>query len=863
MIPDTIGPYRVGRRLGGGAMGEVYLATDTRLLRDVAIKALLTNPARDTGHLHRALLREARAAASLSHPSIATVFDVIEKEDQVFLVMEYVPGETLAARIKNGSLPPALTVRFATDIADALACAHRSGIYHCDLKPRNIIVTPAGTVKILDFGLARSVVPAPDDATVEYESAGTGAVRGTPPYMAPEVLSGGVADSRSDIYSLGVTMYEMCCGQRPFDAPDLLSLATLVMSHAPPPLSARSPDVPRELEQVIDRAMARDARDRYQSADDLHQALQGVMLRDGEAVTQTAPGLPAAAPSTPGGTSRRPRLIAGGAAVALAAVVVAFIWVISRRDTPAASPSAPAVVAIAPESEASGDRQVLAAGFADVLLDELSALSDLVVARLPRPRCRRPGPTLGDVARSRGASHLVVPTVAETAGSVRLKVELRAASPDQLLWAHTVSGPIADIFDLQRQLSAALISALRHRGLVSNTLRPAPHVSQERTTTNVEAYAEYSQGRAFESRKDVPGNLERAAGLFERAIVRDPAFAQAHAALGRVSLDLHNQQQGAQWIDRARRELLEALRLAPESPTTRYSLAALYADTGQADIARQELERVVARDPENDDAHRLLGRLLVEAGKPNEGLAHLQTARRLRPEYWDNHRALGLAYFDTGRLPEAIGAFQRFTELQPDSAWGFQTLGTAYHASGDRARALDNYRKAIAIAPTATAHANIGTLLYEDGRFEEAVGAYDRALALRPRNPMTHRNRGDALLRLKRTPQAAASYAQCVELTQQALAVNPTSAGSLSLQAYCQARRGDPKAAVALMARAAALAPADNQVLFEQAVVFALAQRPCDALASLAGRFRRATAWRSRPVTTTFVPWRGIPNTSS
>ena len=179
------------------------------------------------------MLREARAAASLSHPSIATVFDVIEKEDQVFLVMEYVPGETLAARIKTGSLPPALTVRFATDIADALACAHRSGVYHCDLKPRNIIVTPAGTVKILDFGLARSVAPARDDATVEYESAGTGAVRGTPPYMAPEVLSGGVADSRSDIYSLGVTMYEMCCGQRPFDAPDLLSLATLVMAHAP------------------------------------------------------------------------------------------------------------------------------------------------------------------------------------------------------------------------------------------------------------------------------------------------------------------------------------------------------------------------------------------------------------------------------------------------------------------------------------------------------------------------------------------------------------------------------------------------------------------------------------------------------
>ncbi len=380
------------------------------------------------------------------------------------------------------------------------------------------------------------------------------------------------------------------------------------------------------------------------------------------------------------------------------------------------------MVAIAPESEASGDRQVLAAGFADVLLDELSALSDLVVATPAAAEMPAAGSTLGDVARSRGASHLVVPTVAETAGSVRLTVELRAASPDQLLWTHTVSGPIADIFDLQRQLSAALISALRHHGLVSNTLRPAPHVSQERTTTNVEAYAEYSQGRAFESRKDVPGNLERAvrplrAGDCPGSGVR----AGARRAGARLAGPVQPSNEDAAWINRARRELLEALRLAPESPTTRYSLAALYADTGQADVARQELERVVARDPENDDAHRVLGRLILNAGKPNEGLAHLETARRLRPGYWDNHRALGLAYFDTGRLPEAIAAFQRLTELQPDSAWGFQTLGTAYHASGDRARALENYRKAIAIAPSARSYSNIGTLLYEDGRFEEAV----------------------------------------------------------------------------------------------------------------------------------------------
>ena len=276
MIPDTIGPYRVGRRLGGGAMGEVYLATDTRPApgrRD-------QGPPDESGPGHRpsasrAAPRSARGRQPLAS-SIATVFDVIEKEDEVFLVMEYVPGETLAARIKPAACRPRSPSASRRDIADALACAHRSGIYHCDLKPRNIIVTPAGSVKILDFGLARSVAPARDDATGEYDSAGDvararhAALHGP---GSPERRRGGqpighLQPRRHDVRNVlrGAAIRRAGPAEP----------GRVVMAHAPPPLSARSPDVPRELEQVIDRAMARDARDRYQSADDLHQALQGV-----------------------------------------------------------------------------------------------------------------------------------------------------------------------------------------------------------------------------------------------------------------------------------------------------------------------------------------------------------------------------------------------------------------------------------------------------------------------------------------------------------------------------------------------------------------------------------------------------------
>ncbi len=601
-------------------MGEVYLATDSRLFREVAIKRLLTSPG--TGRdQRRTLLREARAAAALSHPSIATVYDVLETGDEIYLVMEYVPGETLSARITSGPLPSALAVRFAAQVADALACAHRAGIYHCDLKPGNIVVTPDHTVKILDFGLARSSLREHDASRID-DSTSNFTVRGTLPYMAPEVLAGRQADGRSDIYSLGVTLYEMCCGQRPFDASDFLGFADAILHQTPPPLSTRVPGLPADLDTVVGRAMSRDAHDRYQSASDLQSDLNRLLLHGDETITRSAVVTAAATRGVP--------LTVAGTAIVLTLIIAALLWALAQREPSSTAPS-PAVVTVVPQS-ASGEHGALAAGFADVLVSELSALSGLVVTQ--PSNVESTDSASNRTAQSGGASHFVVPTIVQAAGSVMLKIDLRSSTPDRSLWTRTASGPLSEIFGLQQQLSAALISTLRQRRLVDQvpSQRPGTVPSADKLTTNVEAYADYSQGRGFESRPDVAGNLQRAVTLFERAIERDPSFSQAHAALGRVSLALYNQQQGDEWIERARREMLEALRLAPDSPTTRYSLAALYADTGKADVARQELEQVIVRDPENDNAHRLLGRLIVEAGDVDGGLRHLDTARRLRPE---------------------------------------------------------------------------------------------------------------------------------------------------------------------------------------------------------------------------------------
>jgi tetratricopeptide (TPR) repeat protein len=349
-------------------------------------------------------------------------------------------------------------------------------------------------------------------------------------------------------------------------------------------------------------------------------------------------------------------------------------------------------------------------------------------------------------------------------------------------------------------------------------------------TANLDAYADYSQARVYDSRPDVPGNLQRALALYERAVGRDPGFAEAHAGIGRVSLALYQSTRTREWVDRARRATLEALRLAPTSAGVRYAVAFLYSETGQHDTARLELETLLARHPEHDDAHRLMGRLLVASGDLTRALDHLETARRLRPGYWDNQRALGLAYFDAGRFPDAIAAFERLTELQPDSAWAFQVLGTAHHAAGHRAAALDNYRKAIALTPSARAYSNIGTLLFEEARFQEAAAAYRHAIELRPKVPLTHRNLGDALLRLGRRREASAAYRTSAALARQELEVSPDDPELLALEAYCLARLGRVEEALATSGRAAALAPSNHSVLFERAVIFVLAEQPCPAL---------------------------------
>src|SRR5262245_49712216 len=323
-----LGPYEVVTLLGAGGMGEVYSARDTRLERTVALK-VLTLPADDTraGSRLERFRREARAISRLSHPHICSLLDVGEQDGRAFLVMEHVAGETLAARLAEGRMPLERALRHGIQIAGALDAAHRQGIVHRDLKPANVMLTRDG-VKLLDFGLAK-LQPDADDAlaaTATAELTTEGTVLGTVAYMPPEHLDGAECDARGDIFSLGVVLYEMVCGRRPFEGESKPRVMAAILEQEPPPASSREPTVPPVLDHVLRRCLAKDPEERWQTASDVGIAL-GWVLEGGSAA-----GLPAPVARR---RERRARWTAGLSGALAGMALAGFIASALRRPVPA------------------------------------------------------------------------------------------------------------------------------------------------------------------------------------------------------------------------------------------------------------------------------------------------------------------------------------------------------------------------------------------------------------------------------------------------------------------------------------------------------------------------------------------------
>ena len=817
----SIGPYRIIRQLGRGGMGAVYLAEDTRLNRQVALKMVLPADLDDAAARAR-LMREARAAAALNHPHIATVHDVLEVDGRVVIVFEYVEGETLHARIRRGQIPPPEAVDIASQIAKALTAAHAQGIIHRDLKPANVIVGAGGHAKVLDFGIARTLSLGTTQTSGDgpHTPSVIGFI-GTPAYAAPEQLVSGAVDQRADLYALGVMLFEMITGERPFAGSDLVQLASSKLGKDAPRLSSTGALVPPELDQLVGTLLARNPGQRPESAAEVLSKLRAIY---GTPSTRSL-----ARPS------RRGVVASIAAAVLLIAISAVGLWQLSRF-TNRPLDAGPPVVAVLPLANVSGDpsKDYVAAGIAESLISSLAALPSItVLSRASVADARTRAKDESGLAKDLGATYLVNGSVQESGGM--LKISLNLVRPDRTVaWGDSVEGAFDRIFDLQSRLATALTSALVVRVSASERER-----MNQQPTASPDALSSYWKGRALLERSDIKGNTEAAMAEFGEALRLDPRFALAHTGLSQVYRQKYSETKDPMWADRAIESANNALRLEPNRPEVRYALALTLQGAGRPNEAIDELNRALALQPNYEEARRRLGLVLAQQGQIDAAIVEFRKAIALRPTSASAYSTMGFALLGASRYKEAAEAFEEAVRLAPDIFTAYQQLGTAYQFLGDNDRALDSYRKAIAIRPSAPAYSNIGALLHQRGDFTGAVEAYRQAIAIRPNSAVTHRNLGDALSRLNQLDAARAEYVEAIRLFEIDLKVNPKDARTLVLLAVVSQKAGRADAARKYVSAALQIAPENPDVLYRAATVSALAGEATAALNHLEQALKR------------------------
>ena len=822
MIGQSVGPYRILSKLGAGGMGEVYLAEDVRLGRKVALKSPSRSWLRDPDARIR-LQREARAAARLNNPRIAAVYDVLDL-DRPYIVMEYVDGETLATRLHRERLSVEQALALGVELADALAVAHAAGVVHRDLKPGNIVLTESGHLKVLDFGLAKTMPLARDEESTHLTHPGQ--VLGTPGYVAPEQLLGRPADARSDIYSAGAILYEMMTGRAPFEQRDSMGRALASLVQPVRPVAELAPGVPPEVGEAIVKAMAREPDDRFASAAELRDVLARAMADLRNSPTRLL-GVPVRA-----GNAWVRRWSPAVAAVLAVALVIALgpplarRWSGTRGGGANGEAGALPVVAVLPVASATGDAEVelLASGLSELLGRTITSLRGVrVVPRAETMEYKERKTPLTEIGRALSATYVIDAGLKRQGSELYLDVQLFATGTGAVPWRDQFAGRAADLIIVGDQVAGGVRRAL---GLEGSTGTGGP------ATGSVDAFRHYSEGRAFLDRRDIPGNVDRAIELFQSAIEKDARFALAHAALGEAYWEQYLRTRDAKWTERARDAMLVALSLEPDQPQVAYTLALIWDGTGRSDLAIEQLRKANATS-ETDSAHRLLGEIFVDRGEGDAAVREFERAIALRPQFWANHAALGVACFRLGKYDQAEAAFRRVTELQPDNPWGFQQLGATYQARGDFATAMQHYERSIGLGPLASTYSNIGTVHFAERRYEQAVAAYRRACELSRRDPRLRRNLGDALMKVGRPREARAAYVEAIALVQDALKVNPKSASNLALLAVCEAKVQRFAEARQHAANAVELAPSDPEILYRRAIVHALAGDPDAALSSL------------------------------
>lgn len=765
MIGKTVSHYTILEKLGGGGMGVVYKAEDTRLKRFVALKFLPPELTHDELAKER-FEQEARAASALDHSNVCTIHEIDETDDgQVFICMAYYDGETLKHRLTRGPLTIDETLNIVLQVAEGLRQAHEHGIIHRDIKPANVMLTKDGAAKIVDFGLATLAGKA-------HVALG-GEIAGTLSYMSPEQIHGSALDHRSDLWSLGVTMYEMLTGRLPFVGDEAQTVLQAIAHQDPAPIESLRTGVPAQLAAIVGRCLQKDPEERYQSAADLRADLRRVKHALTSATVSSMKGLPPV-------SSFRKRLrpvVALPVAVMVVAITL-LAAVPSARRTIQKWLYIPMVpdqlhIAVLGFTNVGGDpaNRAFCDGVTEILASTLTNLENfrekLWVVPASEVRAREVR-SAGEARNVFGVNLAVTGSVVRAGDRVHLTVNLVDAETLRQINSEVIEAPEADLPTLQDRITSATLQMVK--------VKLEPTERKEITTGGTKvprAYDLYVQARGTLENLQGESDPERAAELFKQAIALDPRFALAYAGLAQAELESYRKKKDARQVDEAVTSARSALELDDRLGEVHATLGSLYATTGKYEEAVREFKRAIEIQPRNAGTFTGLAGAYDALGNAAGAEDTFKRAIALRPEYWVGYTELGWLYYRRGRYEDAEKQFQKAVALTPQNAWAYNNLGTVYLVRGRDTQAREMFERSVAIRPVYGALSNLGTLNFKEGKLRDAATMYEKALLIRSGDFRIWGNLGTAYHFSDQNAKAKEAYTRAVEVAEQQRKVNP------------------------------------------------------------------------------------------
>lgn len=814
------GRYRILESLGSGGMGEVYAAEDQDLGEQIAIKVIRPQTPFGPDLLDR-LRREVQLARRVTHPNVCRVFDLghhqQENREFVFLTMELIRGETLSTRLKReGKIAPTEALLIAEQLCQALDAAHRAGILHRDFKCSNVMLIGSGAdvrAVITDFGIARLIRPPAESTGL---TTAHGMVLGTPAYMSPEQLLGEELTIASDIYSLGLVLYEMVTGNRPFRDESSWTETLKRLTYVPPAPIKVAPELNQRWNSTILRCLARDPAKRFSSAREVALSLN---RRRG-----ASPLL------------FQPVVLAAACTLLMAAGILFFL---RDRIWPPQLPRQKHI-AVLPFAFVGTDtvNQATAYELSESLTRNLSRLqaseNSLWVVPWQEAKGQKPEDAT-HAASALGVNLLVMGELQKDAAGLHLRMQLKDARSLRQLRAQTFEIAAPQVVTLEDKLLEQAATMLELH-LPQDTLRNL-HVG---VTAEPGAYEFYEQGRGYlvHLSAGTPEDADRAIALLQKAIEKDPNFALAYANLAFAYASKFRRTHDLALLEKAKETCNRALALNDKLAAAHLTQALIQQETGDLDGAIREFEQALQLDPTSDETVTNLSLAYDKAGRLLQAEALLKNALQRSPGRWINYDYLGYFYYEHADYAQAEPLFRTATELAPDNPLAFYNLGGVYMAEGKYKDAEDILTKGIAIRPTAGGYSNLALARQYQGRYEDAAAMFQKAVELSPADHRYWCNLGLAYTLAKNRPKATEAFQTALQLAQKAVDLRPSDPSVLGTLARYHAELGQKTKAQEEIALATASPHNDPELLFNSVVVYELVGERDRALTALRSALR-------------------------